>query len=87
MSLWEWLDSDAKPGYKNNEIEEALLKEVIKIVRSYDDFEYIRTVQNASNLNKLNLFLSLGFKQYGLEERSMRVNSQYFDQVYLKLVV
>ncbi|MDD4975054.1 MAG: hypothetical protein PHY93_11920 [Bacteriovorax sp.] len=76
-----------KSEFKDNEIEKTLLNEVIKIVRGYDDFEYIRTVQNASNLEKLNLFFGLGFKQYGHEERSMRVEEKYFDQVYLKLVV
>ena len=65
-------------------VEESLLKKVIEIVRTYSDFEYIRTVQNAENLKKLDLFLKVGFKQYGLEERSMRVGDKYFNQVYLK---
>ena len=67
-----------KSGFLNNEVEEALLKEVIKIVRTYNDFEYIRTVQNASNQIKIDLFQSLGFVQYGLEERSMRVGDQFY---------
>lgn len=65
-------------------VEESLLKKVIGIVRTYSDFEYIRTVQNAENPKKIDLFLRLGFKQYGLEERSMRVGDKYFDQAYLK---
>jgi len=77
----------AKPGLENVEVEKLLLAEAIKTVRSYADFEYIRTVQNVSNIEKIDLFLALGFKKYGLEERSMRVGQQYFDQVYLKLVV
>jgi hypothetical protein len=76
-----------KAGLEEHEIEKTLLQEVIRTVRSYDGFEYIRSVQNASNLKKLELFLSLGFKQYGLEERSMRVDDDFFDQAYLKLVV
>jgi hypothetical protein len=75
------------PGFKHLKIEEALLRGVIEIVKGYPDFEYVRTVQNASNLNKLEAFSNLGFKQYGLEERSMRVGDKYFDQVYLKLEV
>lgn len=75
------------PEFKADKVEEALLKEVIKTVKSYDDFEYIRTVRNASNQDKIKMFLSLGFKQYGLEDRSMRVGDKYFDQAYLKIVV
>ena len=76
-----------KPKGETSAIEEALLKELVKIVKGYEGFEYIRTVQNASNHNKMNLFLSLGFVPYGLEERSLRVGGCFFDQAYLKLIV
>ncbi|MGZ3713431.1 MAG: GNAT family N-acetyltransferase [Bdellovibrionota bacterium] len=75
------------PNFKHLNIEAALLKQVIEIVKGYPDFEYIRTVQNATNLSKLELFSRLGFTEYGREERSMRVGDQYFDQVYLKRVI
>ena len=76
-----------KPEGETSAMEEALLKEVVKIVKSYEGFEYIRTVQNATNHTKMKLFLSLGFVQYGLEERSLRVGDCFFDQAYLKLIV
>ncbi len=49
-------------NYEHLNVEQALLRKVIEIVRTYSDFEYIRTVQNAENLRKLDLFLKLGFK-------------------------
>lgn len=83
-SIWGLFEN---PKFKDDKIEEALLKEVIKTVKSYEDFEYIRTVQNTASQDKIKMFLSLGFKQYGLEDRSMRVGEKYFDQAYLKIVV
>jgi ribosomal protein S18 acetylase RimI-like enzyme len=74
-------------NFQQLNIEEALLKAVIESTRTYSDFEYIRTVQNASSYDKLKLFLSFGFKEYGREERSLRVGEKYYDQVYLKLIV
>jgi ribosomal protein S18 acetylase RimI-like enzyme len=83
-SIWGFF---VNPKFEEDEVEEALLKEVIKVVSTYDDFEYIRTVQNTSSQEKLAMFLSVGFKQYGLEERSMKVGDEYFDQTYLKFVI
>ena len=73
------------PNLESYDVEETLLKEMIKAVRLYEDFDYVRTVQNAENIKKINLFEKLGFRQYGREERSMKIGEEYFDQVTLRL--
>lgn len=68
-----------------SDAEELLLREIIRIVSAYPEFKYIRSVQNASNAEKLELFHRVGFRQYGLEEKSLKIGERFFDHVYLKL--
>jgi RimJ/RimL family protein N-acetyltransferase len=40
---------------------------------------------NAENVRARNLYLSLGFKPFGLEPRAMRVGDRYFDEEHMVL--
>lgn len=45
----------------------------------------IQLCVNVENTKARNLYLSLGFKPFGLEPRSMRVGDKYFDEEHMAL--
>jgi RimJ/RimL family protein N-acetyltransferase len=69
-----------KPEARGSGAAKAMMLEVIRRAKAIDGLEQIklgvRTGQNAAR----NLYLSLGFEPWGLEQRSIKVNGEYIDE-------
>lgn len=57
----------------------AILNEVIRHARMIDGLEQILLVVAATQEGPRKLYESLGFRRYGVEPRSLKVNGEYID--------
>lgn len=62
-----------------------LLSQLVEVVKERGEIEYLRALVTSTELAALQLFKSLGFSEYGLERRGIKVGAEHFDQVYLRL--
>ena len=63
----------------------ALIQAVIDRARHLSTVEQINLTVVASNERAIRLYASLGFVSFGREERSIKYNGQYFDELSMAL--
>jgi ribosomal protein S18 acetylase RimI-like enzyme len=61
----------------------ALLRQVVEEARRAYEEIYLSVV--TSNMTAMKLYAALGFVQYGLERRALKVGEQYFDEALMAL--
>lgn len=62
-----------------------LLSEVIRIANSIDEIEKLNLTAVKTNAKAKGLYTKLGFQLFGLEERSLKINGEYYDEEYMVL--
>jgi ribosomal protein S18 acetylase RimI-like enzyme len=71
-------------SYRRKGLAKALLNHVIKVANN-DKIERIRLSVTKTNHAALQLYQSLGFVIYGTEPKSIKIDHQYFDAIYMNL--
>jgi len=62
----------------------ALMKEIVRRARALDGLEQITLVASA-NLPAQRLYKALGFESYGIEPHSLKIGTEYVDDVLMVL--
>jgi ribosomal protein S18 acetylase RimI-like enzyme len=75
-----------QPTSRGKGIARALMQEIITRARAITGLEQILIVASA-HLPARELYQSLGFKEYGIEPRSLKVGQQYVDDVLMILAL
>ena len=57
---------------------------MIDELKSYENLDYVRCMVTESIKNAISVFKSFGFINYGLEQKAIKVENQYFDDYYFK---
>lgn len=65
----------------------ALLKEVIETVKSIDGIEKLNLTVVKTNKKAKGLYAGLGFRQFGLEEKALKIGDSYYDEEYMVLFI
>lgn len=64
---------------------EALLTAAISKAKTSHEIEKINLTVTAGNEKAQNLYIKLGFKVFGYEEKALKINGVYFDEEYMVL--
>ena len=73
------------PEHRKQGLGCALLDEVIKVARGTSDLRLIRAVVTITSEDAISLPKKYGFKVFGQEPEAKRLNTLYYDQIYLWL--
>ena len=73
-----------QPEWRGKGIARALMNEVIRRARQLDGLEQITLVASA-HLPARKLYEALGFEGYGVEQRSLKIATEYVDDVLMVL--
>ena len=73
------------PGKQGIGVGKALLTEAVNKAKSIDSIEKINLTVTESNVKAKNLYKSLGFSTFGLEEKALKVNGVYYDDELMVL--
>ncbi len=76
-----------KPEYRRQGIGELLLNELIEKAKATNEIEILLLDVVTNNLPAKQLYLSFGFKIYGIEKMAYKFNNQYFDIEYMLLQI
>lgn len=76
-----------KPEYRRQGIGELLLNELITKAKDINDIEVLLLDVVTNNVPAKHLYLSFGFKVYGIEKMAYKFNNQYFDTEYMSLQI
>ncbi|MBW4603569.1 MAG: GNAT family N-acetyltransferase [Calothrix sp. FI2-JRJ7] len=76
-----------KQEYRRQGIGELLLTELIEKAKAINDIEILLLDVVTNNLPAKQLYLSFGFKTYGIEKMAYKLNNQYFDIDYMSLQI
>jgi ribosomal protein S18 acetylase RimI-like enzyme len=63
----------------------ALIKHVLDYAKPL--VEEVTIIVGASNVAAYNLYLTMGFEQYGLEKRALKIGQTYHDEVLMAVVL
>jgi len=63
----------------------ALLASAIELARSTPAIRQINVTANAANAAALRLYASAGFREFGLEPRSLQIEGEWYDEVHMHL--
>lgn len=74
-----------KQEYRGKGIGNLLLNELIERAKAINEIEILLLDVVANNISAKQLYLSFGFKIYGIEKMAYKSNSQYFDMDYMSL--
>ena len=74
-----------KQEYRRKGIGELLLQELIEKAKAIKEIEILLLDVVANNISAIQLYLSSGFKIYGIEKMAYKLNNQYFDMDYMSL--
>lgn len=74
-----------KQEYRRKGIGKLLLKELIEKAKAINDIEILLLDVVTNNISAKQLYLSFGFKIYGIEKMAYKFNNQYFDMDYMSL--
>jgi L-amino acid N-acyltransferase YncA len=72
------------PSQRGKGVGKALMQEIIRRARQLDGLEQITLVASAK-LPAQKLYQSVGFESYGLERRSLKIGTEYVDDVLMVL--
>jgi ribosomal protein S18 acetylase RimI-like enzyme len=73
-----------RPESRGQGVASGLMKEIVRRAREIDGLEQITLVASA-NLPAQRLYKSLGFESYGLEPHSLKIDTEYVDDVLMIL--
>lgn len=76
-----------KPEYRRQGIGELLLNELIEKAKATNEIEILLLDVVTNNVPAKQLYLSFGFKIYGIEKMAYKFNNQYFDMEYMSLQI
>ncbi|KXG86758.1 GNAT family N-acetyltransferase [Agrobacterium bohemicum] len=74
-----------RPDMRGSGIGAALIKHVLDYAGPI--VEEVTIVVGASNVAAYNLYLKMGFEQYGFEKRALKIGQSYHDEVLMALVL
>lgn len=72
------------PEQRRKGIGRQILGHVIEIARGVAGLDYVRLIVTATDEPARALFESVGFAEYGNEQRGIRHEGKYYDQVYMR---
>ena len=73
-----------RPESRGKGVASALMKEIVRQARAIGGLEQITLVASA-NLPAQRLYKSLGFESYGIEPHSLKIGTEYVDDVLMVL--
>jgi RimJ/RimL family protein N-acetyltransferase len=74
-------------GYRGRSVGRRILEELIANAAGAPHIEQINIISTAVNARARDLYLSLGFKTWGLEPRSLLIDGQYYDDEHMVLLL
>ena len=74
-----------RPEFRSKGIGRALLLEVLALARSVPEIVQVSLRVNAGNAGAIRLYESVGFKAFGREPGSMRINGEFHDEIHMYL--
>ncbi|MBE4907557.1 GNAT family N-acetyltransferase [Bacillus luteolus] len=74
------------PDHRKLGVGKQLMVAAIEEAQKLDEIEQIYLTVNASNEPAKRLYLSLGFKTYGVDKRALKIEDQYYDEELMVLV-
>jgi GNAT superfamily N-acetyltransferase len=72
------------PGYRRDGLGRQLIERAIEQARTIGVLQ-LHLAVNTENVSARSLYVSLGFKSYGVEPRSMRVGTRFYDEEHMIL--
>ena len=66
-------------------IARALLASALDLARSVAEIRQVNVTANAANVAARKLYASAGFRAFGHEPRSMRIDGEWHDEVHMRL--
>ena len=63
----------------------ALLASAIALARTTAAIRQINVTANATNAAARRLYVAAGFREFGLEPRSLQIDSEWYDEVHMCL--
>ena len=63
----------------------ALLARAIELARSTAAIRQINVTANATNAAARRLYVAAGFREFGLEPRSLKIDGEWYDEVHMRL--
>jgi ribosomal protein S18 acetylase RimI-like enzyme len=73
-----------RPESRGKGVASALMQQIIRCARDIEGLEQITLVASA-NLPAQRLYASLGFERYGIEPHSLKIGTEYVDDVLMVL--
>jgi RimJ/RimL family protein N-acetyltransferase len=74
-----------RPAYRNQKLGKQLLSAAIKFAKSKMKVEKLDLSVDSAREPAKQLYSSLGFKKWGVEERAVQIDGKYFDEDYMSL--
>ena len=74
-----------KQEYRGKGIGKLLLNELIERAKAINEIEVLLLDVVTNNISAKQLYLSFGFKIYGIEKMAYKFDHQYFDMEYMSL--
>lgn len=71
------------PELRNKGIARTMLEELLRLLRENEGLEQLSLTVEATNIQVIELCKSLEFNQYALEKRALKVDGNYYDQVWM----
>ncbi|ASK60997.1 GNAT family N-acetyltransferase [Virgibacillus phasianinus] len=75
------------PKKQGKGIGKSLLQEVIETAKLTDEIEKLNLTVVKTNKKAKQLYSTLGFQTFGLEEKALKINGSYYDEEYMALVI
>lgn len=76
------------PGYRGRSVGRRIIEELIAgAVANAPHVEQINIISTSVNARARDLYLSLGFKTWGREPRSLRIGDQFYDDDHMVLLL
>lgn len=73
------------PEKRGNGFAKMLLKTAIEQAKRTQGIEQINLTVVSTNVSAKRLYDSLGFEQFGVERRALKVGKAYFDEIHMVL--
>lgn len=71
------------PEAREKGIARALIEELVRLLNENSGLEQLQLTVETTNERAIKLYESLGFKQYAVEQRALKVDGNYYDQVWM----
>ena len=71
------------PEARGKGIARALIEELIRLLNENSGLEQLHLTVESTNERAIGLYESLGFTQYALEQRALKVDGNYYDELWM----